>query len=129
MEKQITPESFASQIFVVEKKDGGLRPVVNLGGLNQYVRAEHFKMEGLHLLPDLLLSGDWMAKLDLKDAYLNAHSSEPSTSPHVSMEGQILHVHMLAIWSISSTEGLHEHFEANSGLPTAGRVPSDNITR
>ena len=27
-------------------------------------------MEGLHLLPDLIQPGDWMIKLDLKDAYL-----------------------------------------------------------
>ena len=44
--------------------------MVNLKGLNQFVGAEHFKMEGLHLLPSLIQQGDWMAKLDLKDAYL-----------------------------------------------------------
>ena len=27
-------------------------------------------MEGLHLLPDLIQSQDWMVKMDLKDAYL-----------------------------------------------------------
>ena len=70
VETQLTPHSFVSQIFLVEKKDGGQRPVINLKGLNQFVRVEHFKMEGLHLLPDLLQSGDWMVKMDLKDAYL-----------------------------------------------------------
>ena len=30
---------------------------------------EHFKMEGIHLLKDMLQEGDWMVKLDLKDAY------------------------------------------------------------
>jgi len=44
--------------------------VVNLKGLNQFIRAEHFKMEGFHLLPSLIQQGDWMVKLDLKDAYL-----------------------------------------------------------
>ena len=70
VETQLTPHSFVSQIFLVEKKDGGERPVINLKGLNQFVRVEHFKIEGLHLLPDLLQSGDWMVKMDLKDAYL-----------------------------------------------------------
>ena len=70
VETQLTPHSFVSQLFLVEKKDDGQRPVINLKGLNQFVRAEHFKMEGLHLLPDLLQSGDWMVKMDLKDAYL-----------------------------------------------------------
>ena len=61
--------SYVSQIFLVEKK-GGQRPVIDLKGLNNFVNAEHFKMEGLHTLPDLIQSQDWMVKLDLKDAYL-----------------------------------------------------------
>ena len=69
-ETQLLPESFVSQIFLVEKKDGGQRPVVNLKCLNRFMRVEHFKMEGLHLLPDLIQAGDWMIKLDLKDVYL-----------------------------------------------------------
>ena len=51
------------------KKDGRQRPVINLKSLNQSVRTEHFKMEGIHMLKDLLRAGDWMAKIDLKDAY------------------------------------------------------------
>ena len=56
-------------MFLVAKKDGGQRPVINLKPLNCYVNTEHFKMEGIHCLPNLLKSGDWMAKIDLKDAY------------------------------------------------------------
>ena len=52
------------------KKDGGNRPVVNLKPLNQYITYEHFKMEGIHMLRDLLKLGDWLVKIDLKDAYL-----------------------------------------------------------
>ena len=54
----------------MEKKDGGLRPVINLKDLNQFVKAEYVKMEGPHLLLDLLQSQDWIVKMDLKDAYL-----------------------------------------------------------
>ena len=57
---QLTQQNYVSQIFLVEKKDGGQRPVINLKGLNQFVKTEHFKMEGLHLLPDLMQSQDWM---------------------------------------------------------------------
>ena len=46
-----------------------MRPVVNLKGLNEYIVHHHFKMEGLHTLRELLKPGDWMAKVDLKDAY------------------------------------------------------------
>ena len=64
-----SPQGFYSQMFLVPKKDGRQRPVINLKRLNQSVKTEHFKMEGTHMLKDLLKAGDWMAKIDLKDAY------------------------------------------------------------
>ena len=57
VETQLSPHNYVSQIFLVEKKDGGQRPVINLKGLNQFVRQEYFKMEGLYFLPDLLQPG------------------------------------------------------------------------
>ena len=56
---------FVSQLFLVSKKDGGFRPVVNLKALNKYIQEEHFKMEGFHMVRDLVRQGDWLAK----DAY------------------------------------------------------------
>lgn len=53
-----------STVFLVPKKDGSQRPVINLKKLNEYVQTEHFKMEGIYLLKDLLRLGDWMAKVD-----------------------------------------------------------------
>ena len=60
---------FLSTVFLVPKKDGDQRPVINIKGLNKFVHTEHFKMEGIHILRDLLRAGDWMTKVDLKDAY------------------------------------------------------------
>ena len=37
--------------------------------LNDYIVPHHFKMEGIHTLKDLLITGNWMTKVDLKDAY------------------------------------------------------------
>ena len=62
-------QGFVSSIFLVPKKGGGQRPVVNLRPLNQFIPYEHFKMEGIHKLRDLLRKGDFMVKIDLKDAY------------------------------------------------------------
>jgi len=45
---------FYSNLFLVPKKDGGQRPVINLKALNNFVNKEHFKMEGIHTLKDLL---------------------------------------------------------------------------
>ena len=62
-------KGFKSQLFSVPKKDDGARPIINLKGLNTFVETVHFKMEGIHMLKDTLRLGDWMTKLNLKDAY------------------------------------------------------------
>ena len=56
---------FLGPIFLVEKKDSGYRPVINLKKLNQNIRYIHFKMEGLLLLKELLQKGDFSCTLDL----------------------------------------------------------------
>ena len=38
---------FVSRLFTVPKKSGGLRPVINLKTLNQFLHLQTFKMEGL----------------------------------------------------------------------------------
>jgi len=47
-----------------------MRPVINLKALNQWVETPYSKLEGLTSLRDLLKQGDWLIKVDLKDAYL-----------------------------------------------------------
>lgn len=69
---------FYSSLFLVPKKDGGMRPVINLKSLNAFVPPQHFKMEGIHTLKDLLKVGDWMCKIDLKDAYFTVPIREES---------------------------------------------------
>ena len=128
VETQLTPHSFVSQIFLVEKKDGGRRPVINLKGLNQFVRVEHFKMEGLHLLPDLLQSGDWMVKMDLKDAYLQVPIN-PCHQPLLSFQWKekVLYVHVPTLRPLCSTKGIHQTTKTSSRPPPPGGMPSDNI--
>ena len=60
---------FLSNLFLVKKKDGGNRPVINLKQLNAFIPYQHFKMEGLHLLKEMMQEKDYMCKIDLKDAY------------------------------------------------------------
>ena len=64
-------KGFISNLFLVGKKGGGYRPVINLKHLNFFIHYQHFKMEGLHHLKFMLRKGDYMCKLDLKDAYFS----------------------------------------------------------
>uniref|UniRef100_A0A914YLH6 Reverse transcriptase domain-containing protein n=1 Tax=Panagrolaimus superbus TaxID=310955 RepID=A0A914YLH6_9BILA len=66
-----TAAACISPLFTIPKKDGTLRPVIDLRGLNKCVRIDHFKMEGLLMLKDLISQGYYLAKLDMKDAYFS----------------------------------------------------------
>ena len=70
-----------------------MRPVINLKSLNEYVVPQHFKMEGIHTLKDLLRRGDWMTKIDLKDAYFTIpiHSTSRSVLRFSTREPQRLY--------------------------------------
>ena len=49
-----------------------MRPVIDLSSLNKFIVNEHFQLENLSCLKTLLLPGDFMTNIDLKDAYLSA---------------------------------------------------------
>ena len=61
-----------SQIFVVPKKDGGWRPILNLKRFNHaFLDAPVFRMYTVKDVAMLLRPGDWAASIDLKDAYFH----------------------------------------------------------
>ena len=62
---------FITNLFLVEKKDEGNRPLINLKHLNQFTPYQHFKMDGLHSLLNILKKINYMYKLDLKDSYFS----------------------------------------------------------
>jgi hypothetical protein len=67
---QPTSVGFYSRLFLVPKKGGSFRPVIDLSHLNKFITNEHFQMENLMCLKHLLNPNDYVVKLDLKDAYL-----------------------------------------------------------
>ena len=101
-----TNAAFYSRLFLVPKKGGDLRPVIDLSALNQFVINEHFQMENISCLKQILNQNDFMVKLDLKDAYLT-----------VSVHKQSQH-YLRFIW-----QGQAYQFQALPfGLCTAPRV-------
>ena len=61
---------FYSRLFVVWKTSGSWRPVINLSHLNRFVDVSHFQMETIQSVLLSVRQGDWMASIDLKEAYL-----------------------------------------------------------
>lgn len=61
--------SFISPIFFGREKGRGHRPIINLRDLNGFMVYRHFKMEGINQVKDIIQQGDWLIKIDLKDAY------------------------------------------------------------
>ena len=66
-----SPGQMLSNIFLREKKNGKFRPIINLKKVNSYIPYQHFKMEGLNNVKELLQKGDYMVKIDLTDAYFS----------------------------------------------------------
>ena len=50
--------NFYSILFLVSKKGGKMRPVINLEKLNGWVEPQHFKIEGMGTLKKLLRVND-----------------------------------------------------------------------
>ena len=52
------------------KTSGSWRPVIDLSTLNLFVDVSHFRMETIQSVLLSVHQGDWMASIDLKEAYL-----------------------------------------------------------
>ncbi len=70
---------FVSNIFTRPKRDGGFRMILNLSILNKYVTYQHFKMDTFANALTLLSPGDYMASVDLKDAYYTVPIADQDT--------------------------------------------------
>ncbi|KAI2668514.1 Transposon Ty3-G Gag-Pol polyprotein [Labeo rohita] len=62
---------FYSRYFIVPKKDGGLRPILDLRLLNRSVMRLKFKMLTIKQVVSHIRSEDWFVTIDLKDAYFH----------------------------------------------------------
>ncbi|XP_073720453.1 uncharacterized protein [Misgurnus anguillicaudatus] len=62
---------YYSRYFIVPKKDGGLRPILDLRHLNRSVAKLKFKMLTIKQIVTQIRSEDWFVTIDLKDAYFH----------------------------------------------------------
>ena len=69
---------FYSRYFLVKKRGGGLRPILDLRALNRHLKTFKFKMLTAKSLTRSIRLGDWFTSIDLKDAYFHI----PIYPPH-----------------------------------------------
>ena len=62
---------FYSKYFLVSKKDGGLRPILDLRHLNKFLKVLPFRMLTTRQILHTVEEGEWFTSLDLKDAYFH----------------------------------------------------------
>lgn len=95
------------RVFPVPKKGTGQwRGCLDCRPVNEGLEYQHFKMEGLHTIRDLLSRDDWLTSIDLSDAYA-----------HLSIHPQSRQ-YLRFVWN-----GLHYQFDALPfGLGPAPRI-------
>ena len=62
---------FLSNVFLVPKKSGGFRFIINLSRLNKFIYAPRFHMSNHTSLASMLQPPVWTTSIDLQDAYFH----------------------------------------------------------
>ncbi|KZS19608.1 Uncharacterized protein APZ42_013881 [Daphnia magna] len=108
-------EWFISGLFVIPKRSGGFRPIVNLKSLNKFVKPEHFKMEGIGSLQELIRHNDFFVKIDLKDAYLTVliHPEDKKFFRILWGGGRFVSISMPSLRSFLCPLDFHQNFKTN----------------
>ena len=68
---------FYSRYFIIKKKGGGMRPILDLRALNTHLRRYRFRMLTHSALLRFVRPGDWFTTLDLADAYYHIRIYPP----------------------------------------------------
>lgn len=64
-------QGFYSRYFLVPKKTGGMRPILDLSLFNRSIMERPFHMLTIRQVLECVHQGDWFTSIDLKDAYFH----------------------------------------------------------
>ncbi len=105
----LSESGFYSRYFLVPKKDGSLRPILDLRCLNHALMRRPFRMITLKQILSQIRTGDWFCSLDLKDAYFHIQIAPPSQMIlEIRLRGSGLPVHGPTLWTVSGPPYFYE---------------------
>lgn len=85
---QITIPRVIQQDFCSPQEGLRVAPHHQFEVSESFLEVPHFKMESIQSLKDVILPGDYLAKIDLQDAYLSV-PMDAQSHPFVSFGGRI----------------------------------------
>ncbi len=125
---QYSPEGFYSRLFLVPKKGGSFRPVIDLSQLNKFITNKHFQMENLTCIKHLLypLHGQIRPERCL---FSGGDSPTITTVPSVYLAGANLSVSMPTVRAKHGTTHFYKTTETRGSIPSHTKHQTSHLPR
>ena len=130
--EEIIPEcpGYYSRIFLVPKKNGKLRLIIDLSVLNHFVYTQTFKMETQRKVKDTVQLNDWAFSLDLTDAYLNVPIHRRSRKyPQIYTERSSVPVQGTPIRPLDKSFCVYTPYDCHRDIPKEKGDNSTSLSR
>ena len=99
---------YYSRVFLVQKKNGKWRCIIDLSQLNLMVQLSRFKMETVASLKNAVQPGDFAVSVDLQDAYLHVPIHKSSRRYlRFAVEGTV-YEHLSSVRPQQQSSSLHD---------------------
>ncbi len=122
---------FYSRYFLVPKKDGGLRPILDLGHLSRALIKRPFRIIALKQILSQVCLGDWLFLLNMKDAYFHIQ-----IAPHhrrflrFAFKGVAYQCTVVPFWAVPSSPHFYKvHGCGSFSAKTAGNTHLELLWR
>ena len=118
---------YLSNLFLVSKRDGGNRPVINLKHLNNFIPYQHFKKEGLNLLQNMLQKRLHVPAGSKRRLLLCSSKKGIKEICTVLVGRDTLLVPLSLFWSRSIVFNIYQNFKGTNFPPEKASETCDNI--
>ena len=117
---------FYSRLILVEKSTGGWRPIIDLSPLNEFMQQTLFRMETPNSVLLTVRKNDFLASIDLKDAYFQI-PVHPSSRKLLRLERHGLPIQSSMFWAVNRPASVHKSFRGGLILGSRSRNPPATI--